>query len=730
MSRLWDLKRYFRRPSRREGILLGVLIVFISLAVPFEPYDWLQRSVTAQLNLKPYKGDAVIIAIDAKTERELPDRAWSKSDLADLLTRLSEHDPKQIVIAQQYFEAGADDDDQRLIDALKQLDFKPSWQVEIAPEEIRFSGKESRSSGRSDEPSFAQLLEPGIADLVQPNIAAFRRTNNYAPISAQYVVETSEGVVPSSASVLAQGASPPSQNLFTVDLSYNTRTIPEFSAIDVMRDDRIAAKLSDKSVIIAFTDQLGRDTVVTPFDPYTSRAALSVVAAQTLIDGPPVSLGWGAMFLLAIMVTILWIALVRPYGLYIAGTALVLIIVSPFFLERLLIFQETSQAIVLIALVGIVRVWQQGREAIHVYRSAAETKSQFLAQASHDLRQPIHAIGLLADRLSQSNLTIEQQEIVSKISWSVDNARRMFRALLDIAAIESGTLKKDLSAVSVNELLAEVDSQNALAAEQAGVDLRLIPSDLVVRTDRALLGTMLQNLVSNSIRYTSGGKIVVGCRRKENTLSFYVADNGRGIAPDELEKVQKEFYRSATGSSLGSDNKGLGLAIVNRLARLLDLRFRLRSELGKGTIASIEGLRIISSAEAPQTSENERKLPLSGLRVVVADDEEDTLHSTAALLEKWGCDVTPLSRPPEGIAPCDIVLSDFDFGEGVTLGEQPNIVSNIDKLGIDMIIISGHHPDQIRENLPDFSGLILTKPLRAAQLRSAMMSLRRVKKAN
>ncbi|MCK0100087.1 ATP-binding protein [Qipengyuania sp. S6317L1] len=728
MSGLSDLKRYFRRPSRREGVALALLIALVAIVVPIEPYDWLQRSVTAQLNSKPYEGDGVIIAIDAKTERELPARAWSKSDLADLLGRLAQHHPNKVIIAQQYFDIG--DDDERLVDALANLSSKPSWQVDIAPREMRLMNGAGRGNSPSDGSPPFQLVEPAIAQYVEPSIAVFRRSNDYAPILTQYLVKTRGGVVPSPASVLAQGASQPLQNLFTVDLSYDTRTIPQFSAIDVLKDDEIAAGLSGKSVIIAYTDQVGRDTIVTPFDPYTSRAALSLVSAQALIDGPPTSLGWMPAFLLAIVVTIGWITLRRPYGLWIATTALVLIIISPLVLERFLIFQETSQAIVLIVSVGIARFWQRGREAINIYRSAAESKSQFLAQASHDLRQPIHAIGLLADRLSQSDLTGEQQEMVSKISWSVDNARRMFRALLDIAAIESGTLKKDLSAVAINELLAEVDSQNGLAAEQAGVDLRLIPCDLVVRTDRALLGTMLQNLVSNSIRYTSGGKVIVGCRRKEGGLTLYVADNGRGIAPDELEKVQKEFYRSATSSSLGSENKGLGLAIVNRLARLLDLRFGLGSKLGKGTVATIEGLRIISSSSAPDSPENERRLPLSGLRVVVADDEEETLYSTAALLEKWGCDVTPLSRPPEGIANCDIVLSDFDFGDHGTLAENAGVVERIQKLGADLIIISGHHPDQIRDDLPGYSGLILTKPLRAAQLRSALMSLRRVKTPN
>ena len=231
MSGISDLKRYFRRPARREVLGLALLIFLVAIVKPIEPYDWLQRSITAQLNSKPYEGDAAIVAIDARTERELPSRAWSKSDLADLLTRLSAQKPKTIIVAQQYFETGVGDGDETLLAALKQLESKPGWQIDIAPQEVRPLDGAADTNPGSDVPPATQMVEPYIADLVQPSIAVFRRANDYAPILTQYVVNTSDGVVPSSASVLAQGAAAPLQNLFTIDLSYNTRTIPEFSCL-------------------------------------------------------------------------------------------------------------------------------------------------------------------------------------------------------------------------------------------------------------------------------------------------------------------------------------------------------------------------------------------------------------------------------------------------------------------------------------------------------------------
>jgi anti-sigma regulatory factor (Ser/Thr protein kinase)/CheY-like chemotaxis protein len=269
-----------------------------------------------------------------------------------------------------------------------------------------------------------------------------------------------------------------------------------------------------------------------------------------------------------------------------------------------------------------------------------------------------------------------------------------------------------------------VDSQNALAAEQANVDLRLVPSDFVIRTDRALIGTMLQNLVSNAIRYSPGGRIVVGCRRKGEELSFLVADNGRGISPDELENVQKEFYRSAKRSNLSTVNKGLGLAIVNRLADILGLNFELQSELGKGTIGSIHGLELISASAVMTPASHDTKLPLQGLRVVLADDDQETLDSTAEVLRKWGCNIVAFSELPTKLPACDVVLSDFDFGFGGTLAERTDVLESAKDMGAKLIIVSGHHSEQIRELIPSHAGLILTKPLGAAQLRSALMSLR------
>ena len=509
-----------------------------------------------------------------------------------------------------------------------------------------------------------------------------------------------------------------------MDLSYNPASVPAVNASEILTGDFREADLRNKRILIAFTDNLARDTIQTPGNYYASRAAVTLMAAHTLTRGPPIQIGWVPSFLIALSGALLWVFLRRPWGRLAALLVLVLLPWSTLYFEQHLIFQSTSHGVFLILVLAIGKVWMRGREAVQTYRSADETKSRFLAQASHDLRQPIHAIGLLSERLAQTDLTPDQSALVKKISWSVDNASRMFRALLDIAAIESGTLKAHPVPVSINEMLAEIDSQNGLLAEQAGVDLRLVPSTLIVQADRALIGTMLQNLVSNAIKYSPRGKVVVGARKRGDRVSLHVIDNGRGIPQAELKNVQKEFYRSSSKSVLGSENKGLGLAIVNRLALMLNLKFELKSKEGNGTAATIGGLMRVSDQAVSERKSTTQRLPLSGLRVAIADDDRETLKSTQKLLEQWGCEVTSFDHFPDIALDQDILVTDFDFGNGDTLAVRAAALLQIKGQGIRLMIISGHHPDAIRDSLPGITDLILSKPLRAAELRSALMSMR------
>lgn len=715
---------YIRAPRRTEWYYLIAITLFVALLVPFEPYDWVQRAVTAVFQPKDYRGDAVIIAIDEDTERGLPSRTWSEADLAALLGTIGTQPPQQIIINRQYFKFSSPAGVTQLYDALMVLPQPAVWVIELSPDD---AAVQAATDPSADVAAFAQRstqIPAALSGMVRPAAMVFRPFALGAPIYAQTSVKTEEGVFPTVAAILAEPSAAPRDAIIDIDVSYNPDTIPVYSAGDVLSRKVDPAVFKDKQVVISFTRVVGRDTIVTPNNSYTSSAALAIMAAETVRNGPGLFLGWIPSFVLALAASILWLVLRRPYGRAIAIVTFLAIVLSPLALEPQLVFQQTSQGVGLLLLLGANKLIQRGRSLVHEYRTASETKSRFLAQASHDLRQPIHAIGLLTDRLKDTSLSSEQAQIVAKISWSVDNASRMFRALLDIAAIESGALKAEIAPVRISDLFAELDSQNALAAEQQDVDLRLVPSTVVVETDRALLATMLQNLVANAIRYSPGKRVLVGCRRRGNTVTVLVLDNGRGISPSDLEHVRKEFFRSSRRSDLRSDNKGLGLAIVSRLASMLGLQFALQSEQSRGTVASIGNLkRLRVSGEAALPPAN-LILPLAGVRVFIIDDHAETLASTQRLLEGWGCVVEGSQLPPDTVPDCDMLLSDFDFGNGETLAGNNQLLRQINASKTRLVVISGHHVDQIRASLSDTQAIVLSKPLRAAELRSALMAAR------
>jgi signal transduction histidine kinase/CheY-like chemotaxis protein len=713
-----------RQPDRSEWFfLLGVAMV-LALVVPFFAYDWAQRTATASANAKAYQGDAVIIAIDQRSESGLPSQLWSERDLATLVEKVGGGDPARVIIDRQYFKFARRDGSDRLAGALASLKRPAVWVIEISSDDAA-AIRSTKSPG--PDAQFAQTssqIPSAFARLVQPAVMTFQVYPLGAPIFTPTAVKTDAGRYRSLPVILAGRQTDADAEIIDIDVSLKPQSIPVYSAGDVLSGMIGPETFTQKYVVISHTGQLDRDTVTTPNDDYTSRAALAIMAAETIKSGPAIDIGWWPAFVLSVLAAILWLVLPRPYGRFVAAGAFVLIAISPLVLERILIFQQTSQGVALLLIVAASKTWRQGRMLVQEYRTASETKSQFLAQASHDLRQPIHAIGLLADRLGETDLSPEQSELVSKLSWSVDNASRMFRVLLDIAAIESGALKAEIGPVSIADLFAELDSQNALAAEMQGVDLRLVPCTAIVQSDRALLATMVQNLVSNAIRYSPGKKVLVGCRRQGGSATLVVIDDGRGISPSDLEHVQKAFFRSSRGSDLRSDNKGLGLAIVNRLATMLGLKFALSSEQGRGTRASIENLRLIEArAEVPMTPANLR-LPLANVRVFVIEDDAETLASTQNLLERWGCVVETSSSVPNSLPKCEILLSDFDFGTGDTLASKMDLLRQLKSSETSLVVISGHHPDQVHDSLPGIEAVVLSKPLRAAELRSALMAVR------
>jgi signal transduction histidine kinase/CheY-like chemotaxis protein len=278
----------------------------------------------------------------------------------------------------------------------------------------------------------------------------------------------------------------------------------------------------------------------------------------------------------------------------------------------------------------IARLQAARREA----EAANIAKTKFLAAASHDLRQPMQALSMYSTVLEQRIADAGAARVVHGIQLSVTTLERMFDSLLDISKIESGVIRPTVIAFPLMPLIERVvDSERPIAAHKQ-LDLCAVPTSASVHSDPALLERMLKNLVTNAIRYTERGKIVIGCRRLgSGRLRLDVVDSGIGIAVEEQQRIFDEYYQLSGSSAQGL---GLGLPIVKSLGELLGHRVSMKSAPGRGSVFSIELARAADVAAAAVAAPAPTAA-LSRLKVVLVDDDVEIRESMGLLLESWGC---------------------------------------------------------------------------------------------
>jgi signal transduction histidine kinase/methylmalonyl-CoA mutase cobalamin-binding subunit len=302
---------------------------------------------------------------------------------------------------------------------------------------------------------------------------------------------------------------------------------------------------------------------------------------------------------------------------------------------------------------------------------ANEAKTRFLAAASHDLRQPIHALALFVGQLRAIALPGDGPALLEKTERSVEALRELLEALLDLSKLDVGAVKPEPKPMALQDLLSRLAAEFAPSAEAKGLALTSVPTSLWVRSDPLLLGRIVLNVISNALRYTVQGRILIGCRRRGQSVELTIADTGIGIDPMHLPNVFEEFYRAAPSQSGMSSGLGLGLAIVKRLALLLGHSIVMGSEPGKGTV-----MRIFMPRAQPQergiAPEASILDSLRGIHVLVIDDEAPAREGMQGLLIQWGCEVTTADggreavdrardRHPDVVL-CDLSLADAEDG--------------------------------------------------------------------
>lgn len=273
--------------------------------------------------------------------------------------------------------------------------------------------------------------------------------------------------------------------------------------------------------------------------------------------------------------------------------------------------------------------------------AANRSKTRFFATASHDLRQPLHAMGLFTAALSERSRDPDVSNIVDSINASVGALEQLFNELLDLSKIDAGAIRTERTDFAIARLLDRLRCEFESEANQKGLRLRLRSSDLIVRSDAMLVERMLRNLLSNAIRYTLQGGILVSCRRRGGKVSIEVWDTGIGIAQHQRGRIFDEFYQANNPERSSRKGFGLGLSIVRRLAHLLNTEIELASRTGRGSTFrfTLPQGQPHPASPAPLPHASGTGLDLRGRLIVVVDDESAIVAGTHALLTGWGAQV-------------------------------------------------------------------------------------------
>src|SRR5580700_1601207 len=363
------------------------------------------------------------------------------------------------------------------------------------------------------------------------------------------------------------------------------------------------------------------------------------------------------------------------------------------------------------------------------------SKTRFVAAASHDILQPLNAARLyvtsLIERQRQTDNEAEDAGLVQNIDASLEAVEEIFAALLDISRLDTGAMKPETTDFRVDELLQRLDVEFAPLAREKGLALRFMPCALTVRSDRRLLRRLLQNLVSNAIKYTPSGSVLVGCRRRGGKLRIDVYDTGIGIPHGKRRAVFKEFHRLDQGARVAR-GVGLGLSIVERIARVLDSEVALKSVVGRGSRFSVEVPRAAAAAASPAVAAMTRTGAgrLNGTVALCIDNDRSILDGMEKLLGGWGCRVLTAADLTEALAAMDAsglepdgLLVDYHLDGGNGIAAIAELRRRLSR-DLPAILITADRSLHVREEAQAEGVHLLHKPLKPASLRALVTQWR------
>ncbi|MDH0895804.1 MULTISPECIES: hybrid sensor histidine kinase/response regulator NahK/ErcS' [unclassified Pseudomonas] len=371
------------------------------------------------------------------------------------------------------------------------------------------------------------------------------------------------------------------------------------------------------------------------------------------------------------------------------------------------------------------------REAKREAEVANLSKTKFLAAVSHDLLQPLNAARLFTGALLEKSPPGEVG-LIRNVSNSLEDVEHLLGTLVDISKLDAGVIRPDLSSFAVADLLDNLALEFRQQAGGESLELRYLPSSAWVRSDIQLLARILRNLLTNAIRYTERGRILLGCRRRGNALSIEVWDTGMGIAGDKLVEIFQEFKRGDSQRPHQDRGLGLGLAIVDKIARMLGHRLRVTSQPGRGSMFAVEVplTRRTSLLRAPVPAESMEIERLRGARIWVLDNDAAICAGMRTLLEGWGCQVVTalseddLARQVDNYhAEADVLIADYHLDDDRDGVQAVTTINARRAEPLPALMVTANYSNELKQSLRELGHTLLHKPVKPMKLKTTLSHL-------
>jgi signal transduction histidine kinase len=365
--------------------------------------------------------------------------------------------------------------------------------------------------------------------------------------------------------------------------------------------------------------------------------------------------------------------------------------------------------------------------------AASSLKSSVLISVTHDLLQPLNAARLTLSTLSEMDISGQGAALIGQVDRSLLTLEDLLRTLLDISKLDAGVLKPDIRPITVASLFEPLRQEFAPVAAKRGISLRILSSPHAVVSDPLMMRRILQNLLSNALRYTQKGGVLMGCRLKDDRVCIQVHDTGPGIPEAQQQAIFVEFQR---GESSDGDHAGfgLGLSIVHRFATELGHDIQLDSCLGRGSTFSITLPRAATDDVVEAGREVQhldfRYNVLEGRKVLLIENDPSSAEAMAALLEKWGCDVATTTSATDAMEsigalgePPDAIIADLHLDHGENGLDAVNAIREQIKIDVPAIIVTADYSTEAEREAAVYGLELLRKPVKPAEMRSLLSFL-------